>query len=113
MNKTLKKTLILSLASYLGCATILSGCTKSGGDQFIGTWASAKASDGTLTVEKNGEIYFIYHQDHKPFEYCPSGATYDQGKLSCGNGLSFGYDSKNDNVLLGIGITSTVLHRVK
>ena len=88
-------------------ATIMSSCTKSEGAQFIGKWDA-------FTIEKSDELYIITQNDtHKPFIYCPSGASYNQGKLDCGNGLSFGYDKKNDTLLMGLGVQSTILHRSK
>ena len=86
---------------------MMSSCSKTGGDQFIGEWEA-------FTIEKSGDLYIITQNDtHKPFMYCPSGASYQQGKLDCGSGLSFGYDNRNDTLLMGFGLQSTILHRIK
>jgi hypothetical protein len=96
-----------TILAIVGLALIVSNCSKSEGSQFVGDWDA-------FTIEKSGNLYIITQNDtHKPFIYCPSGASYNQGKLDCGNGLSFGYDQKNDTLLMGLGLQSTILHRIK
>ncbi len=101
---------IINLSLLITCfasAIVVSGCTKSGGDQFIGSW-------GVMNIEKNGELYNITNaKTNAPFPFCAAGASYKAGKLDCGTGLVFSFDAKKDKVIMTFGLSSDELSRAK
>jgi hypothetical protein len=120
MNKALKKSLLTCLMSSVLTVSIFSGCTKTGGDQFIGTWIVQSdgtlmaKSDGGIAITKNGDSYMVTSTTtQKPFALCPTGAAYQNGKLDCGSSVSFGYQNNTDTLTIAAGLTTATLVRVK
>ena len=103
MKNNLLKVVIVNLV----LVSILSGCEKSGGQEYIGSWSG-------VTIEKNGELYNVINaKDNTPFPYCAAGASYKAGKLDCGTGLVFSYDAKNDALVMTVGLSSDKFPRSK
>ena len=120
MNKTVKKSLLTCLMSSVLSVAMFSGCTKTGGDQFIGTWiaqsdgALLRKTDGAITIAKNGDSYTINDTGtNNPFVFCPTGAAYQNGKLDCGSSVTLGYQNNTDTVVMAAGFTTATLVRVK
>jgi hypothetical protein len=110
----------LILTVVAACAvTILGGCSKSEGDEFLGKWQNPARKE-SVEITKNGDG-FLLADTHPNFfsgglttDKFP--ATYQKGVLQVAGGFgtaNVGYDKEHDTLLMPTMGGSAELTRVK
>lgn len=97
------------LIAILAVSLTLCSCSKSAGDNYIGSWQSDgngifsamikqqstqdKKNMPIMIISKNGDIYKIVDKTtNEPIAYCPTGATLKDSKLECAGQYEFVFD---------------------
>lgn len=102
----------LALAITFGCLTLVGGCGKSNGEQFVGKWENQQHKE-TVEIAKNGDGFLVI-DTHPNFllggthtEKTP--ATYQNGMLEISSGFgtaNIGYDKEHDTLLMPTTLTN-------
>jgi hypothetical protein len=109
----------LYFAAAFCVVTMLGGCGKTDGDQFIGKWENQGRKE-TVEISKNGDGYLI--ADTHPniliggIKTDKLPATYQKGVLQVATGFgtaNVGYDKEHDTLLMPTMGGSAELTRVK
>jgi hypothetical protein len=109
----------LSLVALSG--SLLTGCGKKGGDEYLGTWEDKDRHSSTMVIEKNGDGYLINMASK---QVGPNGerktgsvpATLKDGVLNYPNGPVTGtitYVKANDSILVSTFAGTLPFVRVK
>lgn len=89
----------------VSAAFMLSACSHSSGDEFLGNWQSPARKTEHIVIERNGDGFMIHDFspsffDGKPHE-TKLPAIYKDGVLQASTGMgtaNFGHDAKNDTL---------------
>ncbi|SDE51154.1 hypothetical protein [Paraburkholderia lycopersici] len=106
------------LASNLCAMTLLSGCGKSTGDEFVGKWVNDRQTIH-MEITRNGDSFIIVDEETQIMSKQPVTskipATYQDGVLRIDMGLgsgNIGYDKRKDTIFMpSAGNGSIEMHR--
>ena len=109
----------ITLAALSG--SLLAGCGKKGGDEYVGTWEDKDRHSSTMVIEKNGEGFLINMASkqvgangERKTSSLP--ATLKDGVLNYPNGPATGtvtYVKASDSLLVSTFVGTFPFERVK
>lgn len=115
------KFVLAAISLVVLAASLLTGCGKNGGDEYLGTWEDNDRHSSTMVIEKNGDGFLINMASK---HVGPNGerktgsvpATLKEGVLSYPNGPVTGtvtYIKASDSLIVSTFAGNLPFERVK
>lgn len=116
-----KKFVLAAVSLVVFSASLLTGCGRHGGDEYLGTWEDQDRHSSTMIIEKNGDGFLINMASK---QLGPNGekktgsvpATFKDGVLSYPNGPVTGtvtYIKASDSLIVSTFAGNLPFVRVK